>query len=607
MPSRDERDLVSAIQHNDADEVSRLLDLRKNIFSTEFKLSPNMVYEGQPILFYAAGVDNFDALKALIEEGANVNAIYNGVTLLYLVSQNRHLEAVKLLIAKENIEVDKTTPDKATPLFMVVFKGYAEIADLLINAGANVNITYEGKTPLHLAIQKGYAAMVDLLIKARADVNIMYKGKTPLHLAIQKGNVAMVDLLIKAGADVSETYNGVTLLYIACQKEGCVKIVELLTAAEADPNQVEEGKIPPLYIVCQNGGVEKANLLIKAGARVDEAYDGVTPLFIAVQNGDTEMVALLIKEGADIDKARVKDGVTPLYAASQNGDERMVALLIKEGADIDKARTDDETTPFFIAKQKGYKAVEKLLQDEINKRSEAERQAAAATELALGRRKVTFCEAPPTPKVGVSPVAGVIPQEGGAESDEILFRGRSCPATPTVLTADSHPKMSYQTLAHVLSDKLEGSADEQTQSSMAIEGAKEDGSGAKIIAAYIFGIIASLLGGKLITSDGSPRQTLGYFICLGGIMLLISGTCLCHTRHKNKTTTDDISSTGTHDEGSKEEDAKKDEDDSNGLATRAPARRQHRETKKEKGTEEERRGLLADPNQSFSALRRDVP
>ena len=58
-------------------------------------------------------------------------------------------------------------------------------------------------TPLHVAIRYGRAATVMLLLEAGADVNLSVNGRTPLGEAVVQGSLALVQRLVEAGADVS--------------------------------------------------------------------------------------------------------------------------------------------------------------------------------------------------------------------------------------------------------------------------------------------------------------------------------------------------------------------------------------------------------------------
>jgi ankyrin repeat protein len=80
----------------------------------------------------------------------------------------------------------------------------AEIAGMLLQAGASVQGKALGVTALHLAAQKGYVDLAEVLIAHGADVNASVKSRgqmvTPLALAAKADQKKMADLLRSKGA-----------------------------------------------------------------------------------------------------------------------------------------------------------------------------------------------------------------------------------------------------------------------------------------------------------------------------------------------------------------------------------------------------------------------
>ncbi len=93
--------------------------------------------------------------------------------------------------------------DGNVPLHWAALNGYADIAQLLIKHGAQVNVQNGGKdTPLHWAALGGHADLARILINAGADVNAQDDSlDTPLHFASDVGSLDTVSALLSAGAD----------------------------------------------------------------------------------------------------------------------------------------------------------------------------------------------------------------------------------------------------------------------------------------------------------------------------------------------------------------------------------------------------------------------
>ena len=126
-----------------------------------------------------------------------------------------------------------------TALILSSMHGYANQIRVLIAAGANVNqCRVDGMSALYMCTLKGGREVVETLIELGADVNhnrVTINNTTALICASTTNQVEIVDALIKAGADVNHIRaDGVSALMLAGQ-EGCVKVVKLLLAANADP------------------------------------------------------------------------------------------------------------------------------------------------------------------------------------------------------------------------------------------------------------------------------------------------------------------------------------------------------------------------------------
>jgi ankyrin repeat protein len=122
--------------------------------------------------------------------------------------------------------------DGWTPLHLAAFFGWAELANALLDRGADVNCRSTNSmknTPLHAATAGGGAPLVDLLLKRGANPNATQEGGwTALHAAAQSGNRAIAETLVANGADVNQRAdNNQSPLDMALLK-GHQDLVELL-------------------------------------------------------------------------------------------------------------------------------------------------------------------------------------------------------------------------------------------------------------------------------------------------------------------------------------------------------------------------------------------
>jgi ankyrin repeat protein len=117
-------------------------------------------------------------ITALLQAGADVNsrrlfqggcaAPDYGFTALLWASYKGNKNAVKLLLAQPGIKLDETNDDGDTALMAAAEHGHAEIVEMLLAAGANVNITDIGGETAIARAQKGLAKQQAIVEKQQA-------------------------------------------------------------------------------------------------------------------------------------------------------------------------------------------------------------------------------------------------------------------------------------------------------------------------------------------------------------------------------------------------------------------------------------------------------
>ena len=309
-------------------------------------------WRGQTPLMWAAAEGHGDAMKMLIEAGADVNARSSiivwerqrteeprdkwlppgGLTPLLFAARDGKVASVKVLLdAKADINL--VDPDRHTPLILALNNGHYDVAGLLIERGADVNMEDKvGQTPLYAAVDghtvpmsnrpapretddtlssldvikmllaKG--AKVDAPLRAqvpyrtkldRGGDGVLGAGTTPLIRAAKAADVPVIKLLLEKGANAkAATRNGVTAVMMAAN----------VSAREEDMtgrNKTEKDII------------EAIKLLVAGGASVDgaEASNGRSALHGAAMWGLTDVVKYLVESGANLNAAD-RRGFTPL-------------------------------------------------------------------------------------------------------------------------------------------------------------------------------------------------------------------------------------------------------------------------------------------------------
>nr|WP_238542256.1 ankyrin repeat domain-containing protein [Sphingomonas sp. PAMC 26621] len=155
----------------------------------------------QDLLHQAARLGRDDVIPALLQAGADVDARdVKGYTPLILASYNGQVSTTTVVLAA-GATVDAGDGARGnTPLMGVAFKGYADIARLLLEAGADANQrNLAGQTALMNAVMFGHAPIVEMLLAAGAETDVVdAAGNSLASIAAGQSNTAMLDLIDRA-------------------------------------------------------------------------------------------------------------------------------------------------------------------------------------------------------------------------------------------------------------------------------------------------------------------------------------------------------------------------------------------------------------------------
>ncbi|XP_031624690.1 serine protease persephone-like [Contarinia nasturtii] len=177
--------------------------MMKVIFSFAFLLfclevSANSDLDNQ--LLTVADNGNMDAVKDLINRGANVNSQDDlNETPLHKTAERGFTEIVKYLI-DNGANVSAANGFEETSLHMAALNGHIEIVKILIGKGGNVNVKNDHKeTPLHMAAFYGHIEIIKYLVDHGADVSARSdKNETPLAMAQNKDNLNTIQQIQSA-------------------------------------------------------------------------------------------------------------------------------------------------------------------------------------------------------------------------------------------------------------------------------------------------------------------------------------------------------------------------------------------------------------------------
>ena len=308
---------------------------------------------GQTAVMWAAARNNAPAVHALAELGADL-----------------HVRTAGPSPPPSRSYFRSPAPTSFTALLFAVRAGAIDAVRALLDAGADIDDTLsDGQSALVVAAANAHWELADYLLDRGADPNLAGAGWNALHQTVRTrrpnpsgglagpiptGSVDSIDVvrkLIARGVDVNARMmtNGM--------KDGQRSRLNRLGATA-------------FFLAAKNTDVEAMRVLIEAGAdpRIPSA-DGTTPLMVAAgiaifipgEDGGSlpgqedevfEAVRMCVELGTDVNATNFRDE-TALHGAAFRGVNRIVEYLVEQGAALD-ARTVEGWTPLAIANGLSY-------------------------------------------------------------------------------------------------------------------------------------------------------------------------------------------------------------------------------------------------------------
>jgi ankyrin repeat protein len=306
-------------------------------------------------LHQASSGGHLAIIKLLLEKGADVNsASAAGWTPLH-AAKNR--ETAELLV-NNGANVNAVSQKGLTPLSEAVSVGDVELARYLVGKGADVShkLTNTKRTLLHYAGSAATAAYL-LSLGIGVDTRDTW-GYTPLHMAADMGNMDVAEFLINRGAEMNAKITwfirnddypiGSTPLDIALDNDPQSELVKYLEAKGAKTGRYLPGKLYfedlgnvelELFRAARNGNISIIAKRIGSGADINAKDNaGWTPLHWAAYFGRNMTVRFMIKNGARVNERSAifiskeyPAGQTPLDVAETAGKDETAKILRSGG------------------------------------------------------------------------------------------------------------------------------------------------------------------------------------------------------------------------------------------------------------------------------------
>ena len=345
---------------------------------------------------------DFGYVQMFLRAGADVNGrcYITGTTVLHEAIKQGGDKTVIQALVSAGVDINATSPKGGvnyTPVMLAIERGYNELVRILVDAGADLNISSGDCTALNLAVRRSMFSLtceiereciryllrkganpddssalgsamycdieiLDIILAARSLITTQRKKLDDLILqkAIGSASIFTVERLLEHVSAANDLDPRVASLKpiqhfkststmnafgfaVAISRRGYdknLRFVRLLLQAGADPNNIAdtEYRESAFTIAIGTKNIGLINLLIDAGAIVNApAGDGirVTPLQAAAEGGSLELVRKLRELGADVNAPPAeRSGATALQLAAMKGYIGVARYLLDEGADV---------------------------------------------------------------------------------------------------------------------------------------------------------------------------------------------------------------------------------------------------------------------------------
>lgn len=145
-------------------------------------------------------------LQSVLESGIDINFLHRktGMTPLMIAAHAACIAVVEVLL-KYNADPNLRADDNSSALHWASRKGSLEIVNMLVAAGADLNVRRQtdrdgdGPAAIHMALGESHDDVAIALIEAGASVDIEYMGRSVLRYAEWCERVSVVNYLCRIG------------------------------------------------------------------------------------------------------------------------------------------------------------------------------------------------------------------------------------------------------------------------------------------------------------------------------------------------------------------------------------------------------------------------
>jgi ankyrin repeat protein len=247
--------------------------------------------------------------RARPKNGAKTPPNMIGVTPLHIAAQRGNVLAIRALLALGATSTIQTEIN-FSPLVFAGMSGNRKTVKCFVNQPV-----FKDAKQLFLATQivtiRDAVSSLQLLCPTKKMLQCPVDGQTTIaHVAASHSSVKVLRYLLTEGVSLKEKdFKGRTPFEVAIESNSLTSARYLLLETDVvDFAEKTSVGLPYLHFVCQRQLPTMAQLLIEAGAPLNEEdYLHRTPLHHALTQKDERLVRLLLQSGAEIDLKAMRD------------------------------------------------------------------------------------------------------------------------------------------------------------------------------------------------------------------------------------------------------------------------------------------------------------
>ncbi|XP_013394393.1 inversin-A-like, partial [Lingula anatina] len=288
--------VIQAAKQGDIELIEQLLEKDKRCIDQTDS-------HGRTCVMYAVHFKQNEALKILLDNGADVNAVaYDGSTAVHRACCDGHHEALRILI---DHQADLTTGDCM------------------------------GRAPVHWAVSVPEQDCLKLLLEHEVSINVRDKdGMTPSMWACRMDHIQHFELLTSvddqwsSGDGLERDNHGKTWMHWSVRKTEPLECLQTFLTQESAAIKDDEGKTVMLTAAEQGSVVAMKTVLEIGGEDViyDEDNQGRTSLHLATIGGHGECINFLLEHGVDLSKCDKSNATAMDYAKARHLNYSMMIL-----------------------------------------------------------------------------------------------------------------------------------------------------------------------------------------------------------------------------------------------------------------------------------------